>query len=236
MTQPGAIHMARSIIHLSEGKYGNKGPNRSGVSHGRNSYPANRSRGSRDRMRTQEGRNEELSSIPEKGIDRRKILMAVIIASSVLLAGLLTFRMMGIVENNGSNNQEPFLQDTFIGGSEQVLLNTTFLGTDAFFEIPSGADIQQASLTISGSLPPQRLTFQAGRNPSDIAVGDINGDLFSDVLVANYKDSNLMIMRHDGERLVQGQAYATGEGPIKVVLENFDDHPLPDAGFIDRFR
>ncbi|MEA3557931.1 MAG: hypothetical protein U9R75_01630, partial [Candidatus Thermoplasmatota archaeon] len=114
--------MTRSIIHLSEERQGSKRPTRGNVPD-RSSSPVSRERRNRERFHGE----EKLSSIPE-GMDRRKVLIAVIIVASVLLAGLLTFKLMGVLEDDAPDDRKVLLQDSFNTGSNRVLLNTTFLG------------------------------------------------------------------------------------------------------------
>ncbi len=155
-----------------------------------------------------------------------------IVVASLVLAGILTLRIWGIVEDEPTQGEETELQEQFKGGSSRVQLNTTFLGTDTHIELPADAEVRGATLSVSGSLPPQRRSYQAGRTPIDIAVGDIDGDLYTDALVANNGDGTIMIMEHNGKSLSRGSVYDAGEGPIAVVMENLDDHPLPDAAVL----
>lgn len=196
--------------------------------HSRKAIPPGSGKGSSRPGRDQETTGSN-SPMPD---DNRRVLLVVIVVASIILAGLLTFRIWGELEDGNGDAGELEYLETFQGGATEVLVNTTYLGTDTHIKLPWDANVQLATISVSGSLPPQRTTYQAGRNPTDIAVGDINGDLFTDALVANNGDGTIMLMRHDGTNFVQQQVLPCGEGPIKVILENFDDHPLPDAAVI----
>ncbi|MGA1792498.1 MAG: FG-GAP repeat domain-containing protein [Thermoplasmatota archaeon] len=159
----------------------------------------------------------------------RKIKVIIVAVATVLLLALLPFWISAVwFEDEGSGGNAKAV-DTFMDGSFRVMVNTTYTGRDAFFVLPGDAEVDKAVVKISGSLPPQKISFQAGRNPSDIAVGDIDGDLFTDVIVANYKDDNIMVMNNHGNGLVAGETYPVGKGPIRVEMAELNGDRFPDV-------
>jgi hypothetical protein len=151
----------------------------------------------------------------------RKIKIAVVAVATILFLALLPFWISAVWIDEGGESGPITALDTFMDGSKSVMINTTYVGADAYFTIPGDASIDRA-------LVPQRISFMAGRNPTDIAVGDVDGDLFSDVVVANYKDDAVLVMNHKGTGLVRGQEYPVGNGPIRVELVE-----LNGDGFVD---
>jgi len=101
----------------------------------------------------------------------RKIKVAVVVVATVLFLALLPFWISSIWDGENEPGGNAVAVDTFMDGSYRVMVNTTYTGRDAFFMIPGDADVDKAVMKVSGSLPPQKISFQAGRNPADLAVG-----------------------------------------------------------------
>ncbi|MGA1872453.1 MAG: FG-GAP repeat domain-containing protein [Thermoplasmatota archaeon] len=170
------------------------------------------------------------ADVPE-GTDtdpNRRLKVIVVAVATVLLLALLPFWISALWDDEGGQAGEVTAVDTFMDGSARVMVNTTYTGRDAFFVLPGDARVDRAVLKVSGSLPPQRISYQAGRNPSDVAVGDIDGDLFTDAVVANYKDGTVLVMNNHGEGLVKGSTYPVGRGPIRVELAELNGDGYPD--------
>ncbi|MFW3145814.1 MAG: FG-GAP repeat domain-containing protein [Thermoplasmatota archaeon] len=216
--------MARTMIDLDPGRPGER-RNRE--------VPRSSGKTRNDQLREwREPKHPEEAGGGESTSNARKIITVIVILSLVLLSILVIFRIMGIIEEGRNGEGNPQFQDRFNGGSQTVLVNTTFLGTDVFFDLPEGAEIETAMLSLSGALPPQRTTYQAGRNPSDLAVGDLNGDLYPDVVVVNNKDGTLMVLMHDGHKLVRDSVHLAGDGATRVILGQFNNDTFPDAAVI----
>ncbi|MBN1539826.1 MAG: VCBS repeat-containing protein, partial [Candidatus Thermoplasmatota archaeon] len=158
----------------------------------------------------------------------RKVKVMIVAVATVLFLAILPFWISAVWVEGEDQGGAVMVQDTFTGGSKRVLVNTTYTGRDVSFTLPDDARIDKAYLKLSGGLPPQKISFQAGRNPIDLAVGDINGDLFVDVVVANNKDDKVMVMNNHGEGLMRGAQYSVGRGPIRVELSE-----LNGDGYLD---
>jgi len=158
----------------------------------------------------------------------RKIKVGVVAMAFVLFLAIFPFWLSAMMEERGVDGGETFVIDRFTDNSTRVLVNSTFLGSDVSFKIPGDAEIRTAKLTLSGSLPPQRISYPVGRNPTDLDVGDVDGDLFTDVVVANYKDDTVMVMRNTGSTLVRDHVASVGKGPVRVLLRELDDDGYPD--------
>ncbi|MGA1866699.1 MAG: FG-GAP repeat domain-containing protein, partial [Thermoplasmatota archaeon] len=158
----------------------------------------------------------------------RKFKVIVVVVATVLFLAILPFWISAVwVEGEDSGGAVVAL-DTFMGGSRRVLVNTTYTGRDVSITLPDDAKVDKAYLRLSGGLPPQKISFQAGKNPIDLAVGDIDGDLFTDVVVANNRDDKVMVMNNRGDGLVRGAQYSVGRGPIRVELSE-----LNGDGYLD---
>jgi len=158
----------------------------------------------------------------------RKMKVIVVAVATVLLVALLPFWISAVWLDKESSDGNVHALDTFMDGSHRVMVNTTYTGKDAFFVLPGDADVDRAVVKVSGALPPQKISFQAGRNPTDLDVGDIDGDLFTDVVVANYKDDDIMVMYNHGDGLTKGDRYPVGRGPIRVELTELNGDSFPD--------
>ncbi len=161
--------------------------------------------------------------------ENRGLLTAVLVISIsfiMVLAGLMVW-----ANNDDNGPSGPTYSITeFRGGSSEVLVNATFLGNDAFITVPWNATVTDASLRISGALPPERRTFEAGKNPIDLDVGDIDLDLRADAVVLNYGDSTLMVMRNLGDgRFQRGRTIQVGNAPIRVELTYLNNDAYLDA-------
>ncbi|MGA1819590.1 MAG: FG-GAP repeat domain-containing protein [Thermoplasmatota archaeon] len=202
----------------------------------RNVWNERRDRGPREVRRAPPRRTEitdrrKVEPVPAGDVEdpNRKVKVIVIAVATVLLLALLPFWVSSVWFDDEGSVGTVKAVDTFVDGSYRIMVNTTYTGRDAFFSIPGDADVDKAVVKVSGSLPPQKISFQAGRNPSDLAVGDIDGDLFTDVVVANYKDDNIMVMLNHGKGLVGGGTYHVGKGPIRVEIAELNGDPFPDV-------
>lgn len=153
-------------------------------------------------------------------------VFAVSVALILILAALMVWANTGNDEQSGPT----FSITEFNGGSSDVLINATYLGSEAYINIPWNASIQDATMRISGSLPPEKRSYETGRNPIDLDVADIDNDLRPDAVVLNYEDSTMMVMRNLGEgRFQRGRTIETGEAPIRVELAYLNDDEHIDA-------
>ncbi len=215
-----------------------KGSHRTGSrSHGRGSGAPGRDHLTQGRRvpppRSRRDKVEDVRDIPSEGTaglngwvdSNRGMLFGVVVvatASLLILAGLM------IWANDGekATGHTDFVT-TFFDGSSEVLVNSSYLGNDVFIRIPWNATITDARLKMSGALPPGRMNFETGKNPIDLDVGDVDGDLLDDVVVVNYEDSTLMVMKNNGDKtFTKSRTFEVGQAPIRIELVhlNKDDH------------
>ncbi|NQV25561.1 MAG: VCBS repeat-containing protein, partial [Rhodopirellula sp.] len=72
-------------------------------------------------------------------------------------------------------------------------------------------------------------TFAVGNGPGSVALADIDGDGFRDIITANYFDSNVSILRSNGDGSFQApQNIAAGYRPRSVVLGDLNGNGFED--------
>ena len=74
------------------------------------------------------------------------------------------------------------------------------------------------------------VTYQTGHNPIALVAGDLDGDLAPDLLVANYDDQNVTVLRNDRSgRFHTWATVATGAQPWALALGDLDGDNNLDA-------
>ncbi len=168
----------------------------------------------------------------EKELLTTGLLWKVLAAAVVLLVLVISISALISLLGPGDDmdDDRTFVLQNFRDGGGRALVNTSYDGANAYLKLPSGARIEKASLAISGSLPPQKRSFEAGRNPIYIAAGDMDGDILPDVLVVNNNDGSLMFMKNiGGNRLQKQLAMNVGPSPIKLLSADLEGDGFPDA-------
>ena len=81
--------------------------------------------------------------------------------------------------------------------------------------------------------------YQAGLNPSEIAIGDLNGDGFADLAITLHgsttlQDGQLAVLLNDGQGgFGQPQVYTTGLNPNGVVIADFNKDGYNDVAVVN---
>ncbi|OFY62038.1 MAG: hypothetical protein A2Y71_04960, partial [Bacteroidetes bacterium RBG_13_42_15] len=80
-----------------------------------------------------------------------------------------------------------------------------------------------------------RVDFNTGTNPSDVAIGDIDGDGKSDIIVTNYSSNSVSILRNisspgyiTADSFVPKVDFTTGSAPQCVITGDIDGDTKPD--------
>jgi hypothetical protein len=198
-----------------------------------NRRPYQRGRPATYRERPAFGRRTDVRpGSEEKELFTRGLLLKVLAAAVVLL--LLIISISALISfigpgDDGDEDGAKVLQ-SFRDGGGRALVNTSYDGANAYLKIPSGSKIERATLTLSGSLPPQKRSYEAGRNPIYIAASDMDGDILPDVLVVNNNDGSLMLMKNIGGKRFQKQmGINVGPSPMKLLSSDLDNDGFPDA-------
>ena len=92
----------------------------------------------------------------------------------------------------------------------------------------SGSDSVSVLLGQSGGGFQTATSYKVGTYPISVAVGDVNGDNFPDIITANYKDNDVsVLLGQSGGGFQTAYSYEVGDGPTSVVLGdvNGDTHP-----------
>ena len=79
-----------------------------------------------------------------------------------------------------------------------------------------------------------QLTFSVGTGPVGVAVGDIDGDGKSDVIVANETDNTISVLRNTSSApgsisFAPQVTFTVGTGPLLVALADLDGDNRPDV-------
>ena len=71
--------------------------------------------------------------------------------------------------------------------------------------------------------------YSVGHSPNSVAIADINGDGFPDVVVTNGADNTVSVLLGDGKGGFTGQpSAATGNSPVSVAVADFNGDNIPD--------
>lgn len=165
-----------------------------------------------------------------RGPDPLKVVFVVLVVLIIVVSMFLVFSH----DRGGDNGRgEPQLLSLFSTGSSELLMNPTFFGQDGYIRVPSDADIERATVKIAGIMPPDKIIFEGGKAPSDVASADVDLDTFMDVLVLNYLDNNMMVFENmAGTRLRRIQTVDVGEAPVRVETADLDGDGYPDAAVL----
>ncbi len=121
------------------------------------------------------------------------------------------------LNNNGSKDSGEPVQSTDATG------NYTFnnIGSGVFTVRLVKPPQQELTTPRGSSFSAESLSPDQG--PQAIASGDLNGDTFEDLIVANFVTNNLSIFFNNGDGTFGSRvSYPTGFGPISVAVEDVD--------------
>ena len=81
----------------------------------------------------------------------RSLTVFLVVLVVVFLLAVSSFLIILII-NNGSDGPDPSVQTHFVGGSGDILVNSTYEGDYSYIELPRDATVVSASMSASGSL------------------------------------------------------------------------------------
>ena len=73
--------------------------------------------------------------------------------------------------------------------------------------------------------------FTVGTSPASVAVGDFNGDGYTDIATANYVGNNITVLLGNGAgafTVASGSPFAAGTSPVSVVVGDFNEDGIQD--------
>lgn len=184
-------------------------------------------------LRQDRGPETEGSDSSGNGMERwaeknRGVLFVVIVACVAMIIVLAGIQMWA--NDDDEDSAETFSITEFHSGSSNVLVNTTYLGNDAYIRVPWNATIKEAKLDLSGAKPPGIYGYETGRNPSDLDVADLNQDLIPDVVSISYEENTFDIIYNNGDMtMTRGKSIEIGKAPIRLELTDLNDDGYPDA-------
>ncbi|MGA1821689.1 MAG: FG-GAP repeat domain-containing protein [Thermoplasmatota archaeon] len=212
-------------MHEREGPYGKVRRSASMENRSRRGPPRGKETKYRDSgMESKKGSDDKGNGI--NGERSLTIFLAVLVV--VFIVALSSF-MIVLISNETSDDAEPSIQINFMGGSTEILVNSTYKGDFSYIELPRDATVASASMSVGGSLPPQKKTYEVGRNPKHLVTGDLDQDGYPDVVTANYNDHTVSVMRNVlGSGFVSAGKFPVGKSPIKVRSDDLNGDGLLD--------
>lgn len=105
------------------------------------------------------------------------------------------------------------------------------LDGDGKLDLVAGGGLEVAVLPGigDGTFGVQR-AFSTGVALTELAIGDIDGDGWSDVLGVSYGGSSLVVLRSDRTAgLLPAESYAVAQGPMAIAIGDFNGDGAPDA-------
>jgi FG-GAP-like repeat len=71
--------------------------------------------------------------------------------------------------------------------------------------------------------------YATGHNPDSVAIGDLNGDGYPDLVAADYDPNTVSVLANRGDGSFQSRlAYRTGEAPRSVAIGDLNGDGKPD--------
>lgn len=113
------------------------------------------------------------------------------------------------------------MKTTVVAGAVccMVALLVTGCGTEA----RSPTEVKRPTMSFGGPH-----TYRAGRNPTSVAVADLNGDLRADLAVAHGRDKVTVFLNRGQGRHPVKRDYRTGAGPASVAIGDLNGDRRPD--------
>lgn len=117
--------------------------------------------------------------------------------------------------------QDIALADLDGNGTLDVIVAESFADTDGAVAVRLGNG--------DGTFQEPR-SFQAGNTPTAIAVGDMNGDAFLDIVVSNSRSGDVSVLLGDGDGgFAEARTFVTDAEPVAVALADMDDDGATDV-------
>ena len=175
-------------------------------------------------------------SFTDRGDDQEKKDRSSSVLTTLLVVAIALFLVFGSVlfismsrDDDGSEDTTISTYTTFLGGTDSILVNSTFTGETSYIDLPSDAKVKSATMNVRGVLPPQRRTYEVGKSPSHVTSGDLNRDGYHDLVVCNYNsDSVSTLLNYVGDDYTETGEYPVGGSPMESALVDLDEDGLLD--------
>ncbi len=151
---------------------------------------------------------------------------------------------MSVLFNRGNGTFEDFILLGIKSSSNDVVIGD--LNNDGKLDLVfvhrprSGIDNVDILFNLGGGTFSNEVSFQAGFDPSSLAIDDMDGDGDPDLVVTNFKGANISILRNLGDGTFGNhELYGVGDKPISVAIGDLDgdgDNDLATANYGDSFR
>jgi hypothetical protein len=135
----------------------------------------------------------------------------------------------GSQDSNGADLVE-YTSTEFSEGGEKIRLTTTPEGEIFNLKLPVSAEVQEASLDLTGLLPQPINSYQVGEAPEYITGGDLNNDGSMDIVTVNKNDNTLSVLLNDGTGgFGSAMSYSVDDLPNYIFIGNLNDDTAPDV-------
>lgn len=115
------------------------------------------------------------------------------------------------------------------GKPDIVVVNTTSGNVSVLLGKGDGTFQDRTLADVANNAGTPAPTYVVGNNPINVTVADLNGDGKPDIIVANYTDGTLSILRGNGDGTFKAQTTVTvGRGPDCINVADFNGDGIPD--------
>jgi hypothetical protein len=148
---------------------------------------------------------------------------------------LILLSLNSLILNSGSqdSNDDELVEYTLTEFSQvgkKVRFTTTPEGNIVNLKLPASAEIQEASLDITGLLPQPIYSYPVGDAPEFITGADLNKDNNMDILTVNRDDNTLSVLLNDGTgNFGSAMSYKVDELPNYIYVGNLNKDSSPDV-------
>lgn len=159
-------------------------------------------------------------------LGRKRFAVAMVLMTCVSMVGQMA-------SGNGTTQQA---LDHFDGGTKAMTLYVDKDGEHLSFTLPANAKVQDARLTLGGTLPPVMQRYAVGNSPTAIAGADLDKNGYMDLAVVNSRSDNVSVLLNDGHgRFDRARPldFMVAHEPVDLVLADLDKDGQMDLATVN---
>jgi len=147
---------------------------------------------------------------------------------------MMCVSMVGqVASGDGATSQ---VLDRFDGGVKAMTLYTDKDGEHLSFTLPANAVVQDARLTLGGTLPAVLQGYAVGNAPTAVAGADLDNNGFMDLAVVNSKSDTVSVLLNDGHGHFDRSRpldFMVAHEPVDLVLADLDKDGTTDLATVN---